>query len=84
MLAIMVDNPIRVDNLWLNFGVKISSLILVLLVTLFVLLSTTRLNRVLGRTGSEVIGRVMGILLAALAAESVVRGVLEALGKVLI
>lgn len=84
MLAIMVDNPIMVDNLWLNFGVKIASLILVLLVTLFVLLSTTRLNRVLGRTGSEVIARVMGILLAALAAESVVRGVLEALGKVLI
>ncbi len=80
MLASMVGKP-GVENSAVNFGIKIVSLLLVLLVTLLVLLSTTKLNRILGRTGSEVIGRVMGILLAALAAESVVRGVLEAFGR---
>jgi multiple antibiotic resistance protein len=80
MLAIMVENQ-SVTDAATHFSMKIMTLVLVMLVTLVVLLSTTRLNRMLGRTGSEVIGRVMGILLAALAAESVVRGVLEAFGR---
>jgi multiple antibiotic resistance protein len=64
-----------------NFMLKCVTLAAVMGVTLWLLLSTSRLNRLLGRTGSEVIARVMGILLAALAAESVVRGILEALGR---
>jgi len=64
-----------------NFMLKCVTLATVMGVTLWLLLSTSRLNRLLGRTGSEVIARVMGILLAALAAESVVRGILEALGR---
>ncbi len=80
MLAIMVEARNMTESP-LQFGMKISSLLLVMLVTLVALRNTTRLNKVLGRTGGEVIGRVMGILLAALAAESVVRGVLEAFGR---
>ena len=80
MLAIMVESRNMTESP-LHFGLKIASLMVVMLITLLALLSTTRLNKVLGRTGGEVIGRVMGILLAALAAESVVRGVLEALGR---
>lgn len=64
-----------------NFILKCVTLASVMVVTLALLLSTSRLNKLLGRTGSEVIARVMGILLAALAAESVVRGLLEALGR---
>ena len=64
-----------------NFLVKCMILVLVMVVTLITLLFTSRLHKILGRTGGEVIARVMGMLLAALAAESVVHGVLEALGR---
>lgn len=64
-----------------NFMLKCVTLAAVMGATLWLLLSTSKLNKLLGRTGSEVIARVMGILLAALAAESVVRGILEALGR---
>lgn len=64
-----------------NFVLKCVTLAVVMVATLGVLFSTSRLHRVLGKTGGEVIARVMGILLAALAAESVVRGVLEAFGR---
>ena len=64
-----------------NFFVKCLILVLVMVVTMVTLLFTSRLHKVLGRTGGEVIARVMGMLLAALAAESVVHGVLEALGR---
>lgn len=64
-----------------NFMLKCVTLAAVMGATLWLLLSTSKLNKFLGRTGSEVIARVMGILLAALAAESVVRGILEALGR---
>ena len=64
-----------------NFLVKYLILVLVMVVTLITLLFTSRLHKILGRTGGEVIARVMGMLLAALAAESVVHGVLEALGR---
>jgi multiple antibiotic resistance protein len=64
-----------------NFVLKCVTLAVVMVATVGVLLSTSRLHRILGKTGGEVIARVMGILLAALAAESVVRGVLEAFGR---
>jgi multiple antibiotic resistance protein len=57
---------------------KIGVLALVMVSTVVSLLSSGRIQKILGHTGSAVIGRVMGILLAALAAESVVRGVTEA------
>ncbi len=64
-----------------NLMLKCVTLAAVMGATLWLLLSTSKLNKLLGRTGSEVIARVMGILLAALAAESVVRGILEALER---
>jgi multiple antibiotic resistance protein len=57
---------------------KIGVLALVMVSTVVILLGSGRIQKILGHTGSAVIGRVMGILLAALAAESVVRGVTEA------
>lgn len=59
---------------------KVGVLILTMTVTLGILISASKIHRFLGRTGTEVIGRVMGIILAALAAESVVRGILEVFG----
>ncbi len=76
-LAVMVATQQEEFDLG-TLAAKISVLILVLLCSVAILLSSTRIHKILGRTGSEVVGRVMGILLAALAAESVVRGVSEA------
>ncbi|AHM03650.1 Membrane protein, MarC family [Roseibacterium elongatum DSM 19469] len=54
-------------------------LVLVLLITLLILLAAPYLVRVIGTTGASVISRVMGIILATVAVDSVLGG-LEALG----
>ena len=48
---------------------------LVLLVTLILLLLANPIHRMLGRAGASLVVRVMGLILAALAAEQVVAGV---------
>lgn len=78
MLATMVQTQGFMESPTM-FVTKIGALLLVMVITMVTLVSSVRVIKILGNTGSEVIGRVMGILLAALAAESVVRGVLEAL-----
>lgn len=80
MLATMVQTQGLLESPMM-FASKIGALLLVMILTMLTLISSVRLIKILGNTGSEVIGRVMGILLAALAAESVVRGVMEALGR---
>lgn len=56
------------------------ALILALGVTLACLLAAAQVTRLLGRTGTSVIGRVLGVLLAALAAQFVLDGLRDALG----
>lgn len=56
---------------------KIGVLLLVLALTLFMFLSAQKIFRIIGQTGGSVIVRVMGIILAALAAESVLSGFQE-------
>ena len=51
---------------------------LVSLITFLVLRSATMVARVLGKTGMNVIGRVMGLILAAVAMQFVIDGVREA------
>jgi multiple antibiotic resistance protein len=53
------------------------------LITFVTLLSAAFLARVLGRTGINVIGRVMGLILAAVAMQFVIDGLREAFPRVL-
>jgi multiple antibiotic resistance protein len=53
------------------------------LLTFLVLRSSVLMTRVLGRTGINVIGRIMGLILAAVAMQFVIDGVREALPGVL-
>jgi len=78
MLAIVIltdnhTNPIK-DQV-----ITAAMLILVLMLTLTLLLLAGRIGRLMGTTGSSVISRVMGIILATVAVDSTFGG-LEALG----
>src|ERR1700761_5475898 len=63
----------RVEG-WASHGAVIGMLTLCLVLTLLAMLATDRLMGVLGKTGSDVIGRISGVLLAALAVQYVLDG----------
>lgn len=67
----------RVDG-WINGAPIIAMLAICLVLTLLALLAADRLMSWLGSTGSDVIGRVSGVLLAALAVQFVLDGLREA------
>lgn len=78
MLAIVIltdnhSNPV-VDQV-----ITGALLVLVLFLTLVLLLLASKIGRLIGTTGSSVISRVMGIVLATVAVDSTLGG-LEALG----
>jgi len=78
MLAIVIltDNH---TNPVVDQAITGGLLVLVLLLTLVLLLLASRIGRLIGTTGSSVISRVMGIVLATVAVDSPLGG-LEALG----
>jgi multiple antibiotic resistance protein len=61
-------------------GLTALVLLIVLALTLLALLASNRIHRILGTTGANVLIRVMGLLLAALATEQVVGGVEALMG----
>ena len=58
-----------------------ASIFAVSLIALVTLNSAALVSRVLGRTGINVIGRIMGLILAAIAMQFVIDGVIEAFPK---
>jgi multiple antibiotic resistance protein len=68
----------RVDG-WINGAQIIAMLLICLVLTLAAMLAADRLMQRLGQTGADVVGRVFGILLAALAVQFVFDGVRQAL-----
>lgn len=65
------------DSLLLKAAV-LAALIAVMAIMLVVLLAGDRMTRLLGETGTNVVGRVLGIVLAALAVQYVIDGIKEA------
>ena len=65
------------DSLLLK-GAVLAALLAVMVIMLIVLLAGDRMNRLLGETGINVVGRVLGIVLAALAVQYVIDGIKEA------
>jgi multiple antibiotic resistance protein len=64
---------------WLNDAAIIGMLGICLLVTFAAMLAADRLAEWLGKTGSDVVGRISGVLLAALAVQFVLDGLRAAL-----
>ena len=63
---------------WINGGATIAILVLCLALTFAAMLASEFLDRWLGETGTDVVGRISGVLLAALAVQFVFDGLRQA------
>jgi multiple antibiotic resistance protein len=75
MLATLLLVVVEARDNIVEFAIIMGVVFAVLLVTLALLLATTHVMRVLGVTGANVISRLLGVVLAALAVQYVVDGV---------
>jgi multiple antibiotic resistance protein len=78
MLAIVILTDNHTESI-AEQAITASLLLIVLLLTLALLLVASAVNKVIGNTGASVISRVMGIVLATIAVDSILGG-LDALG----
>jgi multiple antibiotic resistance protein len=66
----------RADG-WLQTGAVIVAIAVTCLASLLVLLGATRISRALGKSGTAILGRVMGLLLAAISVQFMADGIRE-------
>lgn len=78
MLAIVILTDNHTESIT-EQAITAGLLMLVLLLTLVLLLAASAVHKVIGNTGASVISRVMGIVLATIAVDSILGG-LDALG----
>lgn len=78
MLAIVILTDNHTESI-ADQAITAGLLMLVLLFTLLLLLAASAVNKLIGNTGASVISRVMGIILATIAVDSILGG-LDALG----
>ena len=80
ILAIVLLTDNNVHGV-LDQSITAAILISILLLTLALLLTSNHIHRVIGNAGSQVLIRVIGLLLAALAVETVLQGTIEFIKK---
>ena len=73
-VVLLTDNNIHGV---LDQSITAGILIAILLLTLALLLTANHIHRVIGNAGSQVLIRVIGLVLAAMAVETILQGVLE-------
>ncbi len=61
----------------ISYGYVILAMVLVQLIALLCLFYSKALNKILGRTGESIIGRIMGVLMAAMAVQFFAEGSFE-------
>jgi multiple antibiotic resistance protein len=76
MLAIVILTDNHTESV-AEQAITAGLLIVVLLLTLLLLLAASAVNKVIGNTGASVISRVMGIVLATIAVDSILGGLDE-------
>ena len=65
---------------WTDQGIRLAIILVVLLLALGSLLLTARIVKLLGETGANVIDRLLGLILAAIAVQFVIDGIRQAFG----
>lgn len=70
----------RAGSDYAEIAAMLAALLVALGVTLAALLAAGTMTRVIGKTGTHVIGRVLGVVLAALSAQLVIDGIRQSFG----
>jgi multiple antibiotic resistance protein len=77
-VVLLTDNNIKS---YADQGITALMLLLVLLITLLILKLANPIHRIIGNAGSNIMIRVMGLILAALATQQIIEGITNIIGN---